>query len=53
MIPTITLILMVLAFCLFVIAGGWPAPPEPMRGRLIAAGLAAWVLAELVGRAGH
>lgn len=41
----LTLILLVFAFVLFFIAGLWnPAPPSPWFGRLIAFGLAAWVL---------
>jgi hypothetical protein len=39
-------ILMVFAFVLFAIAAIWnPAPPDPLRTRLIAAGLACWALA--------
>jgi hypothetical protein len=48
----LTLILLVFAFVLFFIAGLWnPAPPSPWFGRLIAFGLAAWVLSLIL--AGH
>lgn len=40
----VRLILMVLAFVLFLIATVWPAPPEPHYRRLVAAGLACWAL---------
>lgn len=53
MMGTVTLILLVLAFVLFMIAAFWPVPPEPLRSRLVAGGLAAWVLAELLGHIGH
>lgn len=47
----LTLILLVFAFVLFAIAGGWnPQPPSPWFSRLVAAGLAFWVLAEILGR---
>ena len=39
------LILMVFGFVLFVIAAVWN--PEPHRHRLIAAGLACWILANI------
>jgi cell division protein FtsW (lipid II flippase) len=43
------LILLVFAFVIFAIAGFWnPAPPSPWFGRLIAAGLAFWVFAEIL-----
>lgn len=46
----ITLICLVFAFVCFVLAAFWnPAPP---RVNLIAAGLAFWVLAEILGRSG-
>lgn len=49
----IALILLVFAFVLFVIAGAWnPQPPSPWFSRLAAAGLAFWVLSELLGRSG-
>lgn len=44
MAPTICL---VFAFVFFVIAALWN--PEPYRDRLVAAGLAFWVLASLAG----
>lgn len=47
---TFTLILLVLAFVLFLVAIWNPGPP---RINLIAAGLASYVLAELLGRVGH
>ena len=48
----LTLILLVFAFVLFSIAALWnPAPPSPWFGRLVAAGLAFWVLSVLL--AGH
>ena len=48
----LTLILLVFAFVLFSIAAIWnPAPPSPWFGRLVAAGLAFWVLSVLL--AGH
>lgn len=48
--PIIPLILLVLAFVLFLIAG-WLAPePKPFT-RFACVGLAAWVLAEIVTRA--
>jgi hypothetical protein len=43
----LTTILLVFAFVLFAIAAAWNA--EPYRYRLVAAGLACWSLAELVG----
>lgn len=46
----ITLICLVFAFVCFVLAAFWnPAPP---RVNLLAAGLAFWVLAEVLGRSG-
>lgn len=43
------LILLVFAFVLFTIAAVWqPAPPSPWFGRLVAAGLACFVLAQLI-----
>ena len=46
----LTIILLVFAFVLFVIAAVWqPAPPSPWFGRLVAAGLACWVLSVLLG----
>ncbi len=49
--PIIPLILLVLAFVLFCV-GGWLAPePRPFT-RFACAGLAAWVLAEILTRAG-
>jgi hypothetical protein len=45
----IGLILLVFAFVLFTIAAVWqPAPPSPWFGRLVAAGLACWVLSVLL-----
>lgn len=46
----LTLILRVFAFVLFAIAAGWnPPAPSPWFSRLVAAGLACWVLSDLVG----
>jgi hypothetical protein len=46
------LILLVFAFVLFAIAGFWnPPAPSPWFGRLVAAGLAFWVLSVIL--AGH
>jgi len=43
------LVLLVFAFVLFVIAAVWnPQPPSPWFGRIVAAGLAFWVAAELI-----
>jgi hypothetical protein len=43
------LILLVFAFVIFCIAGFWnPAPPSPWFGRLIAAGLAFYMAAEIL-----
>ena len=43
-------ILLVFAFVLFAIAAGAPAPqPYPWYGRLVASGLACWVLSVLLG----
>lgn len=43
------LVCQIFAFVLFVIAAGIPyAAPDPRRGRLVAAGLAFWVMASLV-----
>lgn len=42
--------LLFIAFVFFVLASFWR--PEPPRVNLIAAGLAAWVLAELLGHTG-
>jgi len=46
----ICLILRVLAFCLFLISAVWnPQPqPSPWYGRLVAAGLACWVLSDIL-----
>lgn len=50
---TVSLILLVLAFCLFTIAAVWnPPPPAPWFGRLVAAGLACWSLSVLLGGIG-
>ena len=47
--PILSTILMVFAFVLFAIAAIWnPAPTDPARTRLIAAGLACWSLAILL-----
>jgi hypothetical protein len=46
----ITLILLVFAFVCFALSAFWN--PSPPRINLIAAGLAFWVLAELIGHAG-
>jgi Na+-transporting NADH:ubiquinone oxidoreductase subunit NqrB len=45
------LIFLVFAFVLFCIAAFWrpPEPQTPWRWSLLAAGLAFWVLAELIG----
>lgn len=44
-----SLILIMFAFVLFTIAAIWnPAPPSAWFGRLVAAGLACWVLAEII-----
>lgn len=49
--PPYALILKVLAFCLFAIAGFWSPPaPSPWFGRLVAAGLAFWVLSTMFVR---
>lgn len=46
--PPISLILRVFAFVLFAIAGFWnPPSPSPWFGRLVAAGLAFWVLSTM------
>lgn len=46
------LILLVFAFVLFTIAAAWnPQPPSSWFPRLVAAGLACWVLSVLI--AGH
>ena len=48
----LALILLVFAFVFFCIATWMPPDPAPARwSRLISAGLAAWVLAELIARA--
>ena len=44
----LTLILIVFAFACFTIAAVWN--PEPHRIRLIAAGLAFWVLSEITSK---
>jgi hypothetical protein len=45
----ITLVLKIFAFVLFVIAAVWnPAAPSPWFDRLVAAGLACWVMAEIL-----
>lgn len=45
----IVLILRVFAFVLFAIAAFWnPAPPSPWFDRLVASGLAFWVLSDIV-----
>jgi hypothetical protein len=49
LIPVITLILMVLGFVLFLLAG-FNSPPAPPRN-LPALGLACWILAEILLRA--
>ena len=46
-----TLILLIFAFVFFAIAALWHPTPEPWFGRLIAAGLACWVLSAIL--AGH
>lgn len=46
----LTLILLVFAFVCFALAAFWN--PSPPRVNLIAAGLAFWVLSELIGHAG-
>lgn len=46
-----SLICLVFAFVLFVLGAGlWFAPVEPYRLRIVSAGLAFLVLAQLVGR---
>jgi hypothetical protein len=48
----LTLILLVFAFVLFAIAAIWnPQAPSPWFSRLVAAGLACWVLSLIL--AGH
>lgn len=48
----LTIILLVFAFVLFALAGFWnPPAPSPWFGRLVAAGLAFYVLSVLL--AGH
>lgn len=50
----VSLILLVAAFVMFVLAAIWPlwgAPPEPHRFSLVAGGLACWALSALL--AGH
>jgi len=45
------LICMVFAFVLFAIAAfAWPAPIEPWRVKIVAAGLMFYVLAQLIGK---
>ena len=46
----ITLILLVFGFVCFALAAFWQ--PNPPRVNLIAAGLAFWILAEILGHAG-
>jgi hypothetical protein len=46
------LILMIFAFVCFVIAAWSWAQAAPYHGRLVAAGLAAWSLAEIIKMAG-
>jgi hypothetical protein len=46
----IALILLVFSFVCFVLAAFWQ--PGPPRINLLAAGLAFWVLSELLGRSG-
>lgn len=45
----ISLILLVFAFVFAAIAAIWTQPPEPQRGRLIAAALACFFLAAIFG----
>lgn len=45
----ISLILLVFAFVFAAIAAIWNSPPEPQRGRLIAAALACFFLAGIFG----
>lgn len=48
---TLGVILMVAAFVLFLLSAVlWPPTVDPYRFRLVAAGLACWSLAILVGR---
>lgn len=48
----ISIILLVFAFVFFCIATWMPPEPNPSRwSRLISAGLAAWVLADILSRA--
>lgn len=45
------LILMVAAFVFFLISAvAWVPPVEPWRNRMIAAGLACWTLALIIGK---
>ena len=46
----ITLILLVFAFVCFALSAFWT--PNPPRVNLLSAGLAFWVLAELIGHTG-
>jgi hypothetical protein len=49
----LTIILLVFAFVLFTIAAVWnPQPPSPWFSRLVAAGLACWVLSAILGGVG-
>lgn len=45
---TVAVILLVFAFVLFALAAFWR--PDPPRVNLIGAGLAFWVLSELIGK---
>jgi hypothetical protein len=47
----VKLILLVLSFCLFVIAAAmwWTVPENPHRLRIVAAGLACWVASQFFG----
>lgn len=45
----LSLILMVFAFVLFVIAGCF-AIPDPWKNRLVCFGLGCWVLSEILGK---
>lgn len=44
----ISLILLVFAFVLFIVAGVYSAPEPPWRSRLVCFGLGCWVLAEIL-----
>jgi hypothetical protein len=47
--PILPLILKIFAFVFFAIAAFWNPAPDPWHNRLVASGLACWVLSEIVG----